>query len=68
MSCRATSNWNWLPDRATDFQNECETLQCYVPVVRHLFSGENLARLSMDPEYVVYWHDADGYKQRLSHG
>ena len=26
MSCRATSNWNWLPDRATDFQNECETL------------------------------------------
>ena len=26
MSCRATSIWYWLADRATGFQNECKTL------------------------------------------
>ena len=34
--------------------------------MRNFFSDEHLARLSMDPEYVVSWQDPDGFKQRLA--
>ena len=37
MSCRATSIWCWLPDRAVCFQNECETqrLKAYLDMHFH---------------------------------
>ena len=66
IPCRATSVWYWLPDRATGFQNECETLHINLPTIFNYKWVKQLYAFNFIFENITQSKFLDNWKSQLT--